>query len=32
MEEEANKIIEEKYRLLFEEIKEKHKQKIKMIN
>jgi len=32
MEEEANKIIEETYRLLFEEIKEKHKQKIKMIN
>jgi hypothetical protein len=32
MVEEANKIIEEKYRLLFEEIKEKHKQKIKMIN
>ena len=29
---EANKIIEEKYRLLFEEIKEKHKQKIKLIN
>jgi len=29
---EANKIIEEKYRLLFEEIKEKHKQKVKIIN
>ena len=32
MVEKANKIIEERYRLLFEEIKEKHKQKIKLIN
>ena len=32
MVEEANKIIKEKYRLLFEEIKEKHEQKMKMIN